>query len=82
MEVMQQAGTPKLPSLGDYSDYRKYLNDYYRFKKANDRNYTYSIFSARADIRSPNYLKLVVEGKRNLSLLMSKKLMLALLKES
>lgn len=53
-------------------DYRLYLADFYLAKKNLTRNsirpYSYAIFSAAADIKSPNYLKMIIEGKRNLSL--------------
>ena len=59
------------PHIHDYTDYRKYLKDMYEFRKVTDstglRAYSYSHFSAAADIKSPNYLKLIIEGKRNLS---------------
>lgn len=56
-----------VPNVSHYLDYREYLKAYYQFQKRNIRNYTYAVFSARADIKSPNYLKLVIDGKRNLS---------------
>jgi uncharacterized protein (TIGR02147 family) len=59
------------PDLGNYLDYRLYLADYYKYRRqisARDiRPYNYSVFSAAADIKSPNYLKMIIEGKRNLS---------------
>lgn len=55
------------PVISHYLDYREYLRDYYLFQKSLSRTYTYAVFSARADIKSPNYLKLVIDGKRNLS---------------
>lgn len=62
---------PLEPQLSNYLDYRKYLEDFYRFKRELTKNqlrpYTYSVFAASADIRSPNYLKMIIEGKRNLS---------------
>lgn len=61
-----------LPILSDYMDYRLYLADFYHAKKLQTRHsirsYSYAIFSAAADIKSPNYLKMIIEGKRNLSL--------------
>jgi len=61
-----------MPILSDYMDYRLFLTDYYQAKKnstkASVRPYSYAIFSAAADIKSPNYLKMIIEGKRNLSL--------------
>ncbi len=59
------------PALGAYTDFRRYLHDYFSFKKIETaesvRPYSYAHFSAAADIRSPNYLKLIIEGQRNLS---------------
>lgn len=61
-----------LPSLSEYMDYRLFLADFYLAKKAITktaiRPYSYAIFSAAADIKSPNYLKMIIEAKRNLSL--------------
>lgn len=62
--------TPSAPLLSSYLDFREYLKDYYQFRRETHvgrRPYTYSVFSAAADIKSPNYLKLIIEGKRNLS---------------
>ncbi len=61
----------KAPVLATYTDFRQYLKDVYDYRRALDgatlRPYSYSNFSAAADIKSPNYLKLIIEGKRNLS---------------
>jgi len=65
------------PILSTYTDYRLYLKDFFEFKRfetrAQLRPYSYSDFSAAADIRSPNYLKLIISGERNLSPDMCKK---------
>jgi hypothetical protein len=50
-----------------YLDYRAFLRDYYRARKAAGRGFSYRSFSRRAELRSPNYLKLVIDGDRNLS---------------
>jgi len=59
------------PILRNYLDYRSYLADWYAFKRESTkrdlRPYSYGVFSAAADIKSPNYLKMIIEGKRNLS---------------
>lgn len=59
------------PVLSDYMNYRQFLGDFYKFKrkatKGALRPYTYAVFSAAANIKSPNYLKMIIEGKRNLS---------------
>lgn len=58
-------------SLDEYTDFRQYLKDVYEHRRATEstgpRAYSYSAFSAAADIKSPNYLKLIIEGRRNLS---------------
>lgn len=51
----------------EYLDYRAFLRDYYLEQKARGRGFSYRAFSRRADLRSPNYLKLVVDGDRNLT---------------
>jgi uncharacterized protein (TIGR02147 family) len=54
-------------SVFEYIDYRKFLNDYYAFKKNTSRAFSYRYFSAKAGFASPVFLKLVIEGQRNLS---------------
>ncbi|HVJ15402.1 MAG TPA: TIGR02147 family protein [Polyangiaceae bacterium] len=53
------------PSVFDYLDYRAFLNDYYLHKKS--RGLSYRSISKRVGLKSTNYFKLVMEGKRNLS---------------
>lgn len=59
------------PALSSYTDFRRYLYDFYAYKKLETvdsiRPYSYAHFSAAADIKSPNYLKLIIDGQRNLS---------------
>lgn len=59
------------PNLNEYLDFRLYLADFYKFKQWQTRHslrpYHYGIFAAAANIRSPQYLKMIIEGKRNLS---------------
>ncbi len=70
------------PLLSSYTDYRIYLSDFLNYKRSNDpsriRPYSYSHFSAAANIKSPNYLKLIIDGKRNLSASMTRKFSTAL----
>lgn len=51
----------------DYLDYRAFLGDAYLDLKANQRGFSYRWFARRAGMSSPNFLKLVIDGKRNLS---------------
>ena len=72
LEMMTHAqSTRPSPVLAEYTDFRVYLRDMYEFKRSTEgtafRPYSYSNFSAAADIKSPNYLKLIIEGRRNLS---------------
>lgn len=54
------------PDIYQYLDYRAFLKDYYVAAKANTRAFSYRYFSRKAGFASPNYLKLVIDGKRNL----------------
>ncbi|MEM9194084.1 MAG: TIGR02147 family protein [Myxococcota bacterium] len=51
----------------EYLDYRRLLSDFYRHKKAEGRGFSYRSFSRRAGLKSPNHLKRVIDGQRNLS---------------
>lgn len=70
------------PLLSEFVDYRKYLAADYEYQQSITqdrlRPYSYSDFSAAANIKSPNYLKLIIEGKRNLSREMCQKFSRAL----
>ena len=57
----------------DYVDYRAYLRDFYRAKKAESRAFSFRQFSMRAKLKSPNALKRVMEGDRNLTREMARK---------
>jgi uncharacterized protein (TIGR02147 family) len=54
------------PSIYDFVDYRAYLKAYYEAAKDNLRQFSYRYFSRRAGFSSPNFLKLVIDGQRNL----------------
>ncbi|MGE0528507.1 MAG: TIGR02147 family protein [Bdellovibrionales bacterium] len=55
------------PQILLYKDYRNFLSDYYQFKKALRAGFSFRRFAQMAGIASPNYLQLVMQGKRNLS---------------
>ena len=65
-------GAPEIDVFA-YLDYRAFLRDYYNARKASARGFSYRSFSRRAGLTSPNYLKLVIDGKRNLSAAMAKR---------
>lgn len=50
-----------------YLDFRHYLKDHYRERKdKKGSQFSFRTFSKAAGFRSPNFLKLVMDGKRNL----------------
>ena len=54
------------PRMVNYSDYRLFLRDFYTFKKSQNRHFSFRKFAALAEIKSSNYLMLVMNGQRNL----------------
>ncbi|HBQ20606.1 MAG: hypothetical protein A2Z91_07465 [Deltaproteobacteria bacterium GWA2_38_16] len=54
-------------NLYQYKDYRNFLKDFYVEKKKTNHSYSYSVFSRKAGLQSPNYLKRVMDGSRNLT---------------
>ena len=57
----------------DYLDYRAFLRDYYAHMKGTRRGFSYRAFSRRAKLGSPNHLKRVMDGDRNLTLEMAER---------
>ncbi|MCA9562434.1 MAG: TIGR02147 family protein [Myxococcales bacterium] len=55
------------PDIFEYLDYRRFLADYYAAAKENKRAFSYRYFSRKAGYSSPNFLKLVMDGQRNIS---------------
>ncbi|MBF0433341.1 MAG: TIGR02147 family protein [Fibrobacteria bacterium] len=49
-----------------YTNYRKFIKDYFFFKKRNTRNFSHRSFSEKAGFSSPNFIKLIIDGKKNL----------------
>jgi uncharacterized protein (TIGR02147 family) len=48
-------------------DYRSFIADYYQAKKKSGRPFSYRAFSHKAGFKSPVFIKLVIDGKANLS---------------
>ena len=61
-----RAASAQGPSIFGYSDYRLWLADYYTFRKALGRGFSFRAFSKAAGFQSPNVLKLVIDGQRNI----------------
>jgi uncharacterized protein (TIGR02147 family) len=56
-----------MQSIFEFTDYRKFLAEYYRNKKETSRYFSYRYFSQKIGFNSPSFLKAVIEGKRNLT---------------
>jgi uncharacterized protein (TIGR02147 family) len=65
-------------AIFSYIDYRSFLKDYYEEMKKNSRFFSYRYFSKKAGINSPNFLKQIIESKRNLTALTIDKFITAL----
>jgi uncharacterized protein (TIGR02147 family) len=57
-----------MKAIYHYRDYRKALRDFYENKKLQSSGYTYARFSRAANLGSPNYLKIVIDGRRDLTI--------------
>jgi uncharacterized protein (TIGR02147 family) len=72
MEINSPGGgdgnTPFLePKIQNYQDYRRFIADFYLYKKNSRKGFSFRKFSGLAGFKSPNYLQLVMRGERNLS---------------
>jgi uncharacterized protein (TIGR02147 family) len=54
-------------NIADYTDYRRYLSDYYQIAKKNNPRFSYQAFSEKAGISSKGLLYNVLNGKKHLS---------------
>lgn len=57
-----------LKSIFQFDNYREYLEHFYEFKKSGLTGYSYREFATAAGLGSANYLKLVISGKKNLTI--------------
>lgn len=57
-----------LTNIFEYSDYRRFLADYYVQKKANNPNFSHRLFANQAGLSSPSHLLMIIKGERNLSI--------------
>jgi uncharacterized protein (TIGR02147 family) len=55
------------PLIFDHTDFQTYLKEFYEFRKRIDANYSFRRFSAAAGLNSPNYLKLIMDAERTLT---------------
>jgi uncharacterized protein (TIGR02147 family) len=55
-------------AIYEYIDYRKYLSDWCTHEREVSDSFSFRNFSRAAGLASPSYLKMVIDGKRNISL--------------
>jgi uncharacterized protein (TIGR02147 family) len=55
------------PSVFEYSDYRAFLKEMFQYRKETTPGYSHRYFARMAGFAAPNFLKLVIDGKRNLT---------------
>ncbi len=54
-------------SIFEYTDYRKYLRDWCTHQREASTSFSFRNFSRAAGLSSPSYLKMVIDGKRNIT---------------
>lgn len=54
-------------NIFEYTDYRKFLKDFYNQSKKANNAFSYRVFARKAGFSSSNFLYLIIEGKRNLT---------------
>ena len=55
------------PNIFEYENHRLFLKAYFDYCKQKMPQFSYRYFASKAGFTSPNFLKLVIDGKRNLS---------------
>ena len=61
------SGGSRMPNIFTYSDYRKFLSDFYREKKEKNPSFSFQNFSRQAGFASKSFVYNVMKGKKNLS---------------
>jgi uncharacterized protein (TIGR02147 family) len=56
-----------MKSVFEFIDYRQFLSYYYENKKAENRHFSFRLFTQKAGINSSSFLKHIIDGRRNLT---------------
>lgn len=56
-----------MPNIYNYLNYREYLEDFYNERKKEDSTFSYQVFADKAGFKSKSFIKLVIDGRKNLS---------------
>jgi len=54
-------------TVAEFTDYREYLRALFESKKKLNRRFSFRRFSAVVGFKSPNYLQMILDGRRNLT---------------
>jgi uncharacterized protein (TIGR02147 family) len=54
-------------TIAEYTDYRKFLKDYYLDRKKTIRNFSYKMIAEGAGLSSASFVRTVIEGGKNLT---------------
>ncbi len=65
--MVKSNGGSAMVNIYDYLDYRAYLHDFYLQKKAANPYFSYQVFAQKAGFRSKSQIKLIIDGKRNVT---------------
>jgi uncharacterized protein (TIGR02147 family) len=58
--------TSWVPDIFEFTNFRQWLAAYYEAAKVHQPSFSYRWFARRAGFTSPNFLKLVIDGQRNI----------------
>ncbi len=64
---VEEKKLPSAPDILQYTNYRVYLQDFYAYKKATSPAFSLRFFASRTGLMSHAHLKLVMDGKRNIT---------------
>lgn len=67
MESRAEERKPVVPDILQYTNYRVFLHDYYAYKKLTSAVFSLRFFASKAGLSSHAHLKLVMDGKRNIT---------------
>ena len=56
-----------MTDIYQYTDYRKYLNDYYEEMKKVNKNFSYRYWSSKAGFSTKTFLYRILKGEKALS---------------
>lgn len=54
-------------SIYNYLNYREYLEDFYQSKKSGNAHFSFQVFATQAGFHSKSFIKLLIDGKKNLT---------------